>query len=65
MQKYTILLMAVSSLALAACGDKPAPAADETEAEESTTQTEFDEQLSEEEANAALDALDAEEAAQQ
>ena len=54
-----------ASCALSACGEAEAPATDEAMAEQPAAVEEFDQQLSEDEANAALDALDDEEAAQE
>jgi len=51
-------------LILSACGGAEAPAQEEGAVEDAPAESEFDQQLGDAEANAALDALDAEEAAE-
>lgn len=64
----TLISATAALLLLSACGESETPAEEGGAATEASAESEFDEQLSDEEANAALDeldSLDAEEAEQE
>ena len=63
MKKIAILALVSPLLVLTGCGGADAPAESDNTVESEAVETEFDQQLSDADANAALDALDAEDAA--